>query len=161
MAHFAKIDSNNKVLEILVVPDDQQHRGQDFLAIDLQLGGTWIQTSYNTRGNKHILGGVPFRKNYAYIDGTYDPIRDAFIPPKPFASWILDEKTCLWDSPIPYPNDKKKYVWNECIVNWTPYPENPNKIPVGWNISTCEWVFMPQDGNKYKWNIISGSWDIV
>lgn len=118
MAHFAQIDSNNKVICVLVVDNSQEHRGQDFLANDLALGGTWIQTSYNTRAGVHILGGTPFRKNYAGIGYTYDPARDAFIPPKTSFSWVLNENTCLWEPPIPYPNDGNTYAWSEKIKNW-------------------------------------------
>ena len=85
----------------------------------------YLQTSYNTRGGIHYTNGVPsldqskaFRKNYAGIGYYYDEIRDAFIPPKPFPSSILNEETCLWDSPVPYPNDGKMYTWNEDILNW-------------------------------------------
>jgi hypothetical protein len=108
MAHFAEIDENNIVLRVLVVDNSQEHRGQEFLANDLGLGGTWIQTSYN--GN--------IRKNYAGIGYTYDEQRDAFIPPQPYPSWILNENTCLWESPIPYPQDEKLYVWEEEQQNW-------------------------------------------
>ena len=94
------------------------HRGHDFLATDLGLGGTWIQTSYNTRGGVHSSGGTPLRKNYAGIGYTYDSGRDAFIPPKPFASWVLDEGTCLWNAPVPYPTDGKMYNWNEATTSW-------------------------------------------
>jgi len=112
MAHFAEVDSNNVVLRVLVVGDDQEHRGQEFLANDLGLGGTWLKTSYNTQGGVHTLGGTPFRKNYAGIGYTYDAGRDAFIPPKPFNSWTLDEETCLWNAPVAYPNDGGMYTWN-------------------------------------------------
>lgn len=98
MAHFAEIDDTNTVTRVLVVPDDQEHRGHDYLAVDLGLGGTWLQTSYNTFGGVHLLGGTPFRKNYAGIDYTYDPARDAFIPPKPDGDeWTLNAETCLWE----------------------------------------------------------------
>ena len=117
-AHFAQINSDNIVTQVLVVSDNDQHRGHDFLANDLGLGGTWIQTSYNTRGGVHSNGGTPFRKNYAGIGYTYDSGRDAFIPPKPFASWILNEDTCLWDAPTPYPTDSKIYTWNEVTTSW-------------------------------------------
>lgn len=100
MAHFAEIDENNIVLRVCVVPDEQQHRGHDFMAVDLNLGGTWLQTSYNTIGGVHINGGTPLRKNYAGIGFTYDPDRDAFIPPKPDGDFTLNEETCLWE-----PND--------------------------------------------------------
>lgn len=87
MAHFAQIDENNIVLQVLVIPDFQEHRGQEYLANDLNLGGIWKQTSYNNR----------IRKNYAGIGFTYDEIRDAFIPPKPGDNYILNEDTCLWE----------------------------------------------------------------
>ena len=118
MAYFAEIDNTNTVTRVLAVPDAQQERGQDFLAIDLALGGTWIQTSYNTRGGVHTLGGTPLRKNYAGIGYTYDATRDAFIPPKPFASWLLNEDTCLWDAPTPYPSDGGMYRWDEDTLAW-------------------------------------------
>lgn len=98
MAHFAHID-NGIVTEVLVIPNDQEHRGQEFLANDLGLGGTWIQTSYNTHGGQHSKGGTPLRKNYAGIGYTYDPSRDAFIPPQPDPTWTLNEDTCLWEAP--------------------------------------------------------------
>ena len=118
MAHFAEVDSNNVVVRVLVVGDDQEHRGQDFLANDLGLGGTWLKTSYNTQGGVHTLGGTPFRKNYAGIGYTYDSTRDAFIPAKPFASWNLNEDTCLWEAPVAYPADGGMYTWNEEDQSW-------------------------------------------
>ena len=97
MAHFAEIDADNKVVRVLVVANQLEDRGAEFLSNDLGLGGTWLKTSYNTRGGNHILGGVPYRKNYAGIGYTYDFGRDAFIPPKPAGNdWTLDEDTCLW-----------------------------------------------------------------
>ena len=119
MAHFAQIDENNVVVQVLVVPDAQEDRGQEFLANDLNLGGTWKKTSYNTTGGVHANGGTPYRKNYAGIGYTYDAARDAFIPPKPFASWTLNEATCLWEAPVAYPNDGKIYQWSEEDLNWT------------------------------------------
>jgi hypothetical protein len=80
--------------------------------------GEWIQTSYNTVGGEHKLGGTPLRKNYAGIGFTYDRVKDAFIPPKPFASWVLNEDTCLWDAPVVMPDDGKIYVWDEATTNW-------------------------------------------
>ena len=117
MAYFARIE-NGVVISVLAVPDAEQDRGQDFLAIDLGLGGTWKQTSYNTRGGVHTNGGTPIRKNYAGIGYTYDAERDAFIPPKPFESWVLNEDTCLWDSPTPYPTDGGIYRWDEDTQCW-------------------------------------------
>ena len=106
MAHFAEIDANNVVVRVLVVSDTQQARGQDFLAKDLGLGGTWIQTSYNSRGGKRYdsttneyVSNEHLRYNYASPGFTYDPVRDAFIPPKPHPDATLDEATCLWVIP--------------------------------------------------------------
>ena len=118
MAHFASINSDNIVTQVLVVSDNDAPRGHDFLSKDLGLGGTWIQTSYNTRGGEHSNGGTPLRKNYAGIGYTYDSGRDAFIPPKPYASWVLDEGTCLWNAPVAYPTDNKMYRWDEDTTNW-------------------------------------------
>jgi len=118
MAHFAEIDENNIVLRVLVIEDNQEHRGQEFLANDLGLGGTWLQTSYNTQGGIHLNGGTPFRKNYASAGFTYNSELDAFIPPKPFNSWLLNEDTCIWQAPNSYPEDGKFYVWDEIVVNW-------------------------------------------
>jgi hypothetical protein len=99
MAHFAEIDETFTVVRVLVVPDSEQERGQEFLANDLKLGGTWIQTSYNTFAGQHSLGGTPLRKNYAGVGYTYDPVRDAFIPPKPGDEYTLNEDTCQWELP--------------------------------------------------------------
>lgn len=122
MAHFAQIDENNIVTQVLVVGDDQEHRGQEFLADDLGLGGTWIKTSYNTHGGVHSNGGTPLRKNYAGIGYTYDAGRDAFIPPKPYNSWVLNEDTCLWDAPTPMPTEGGPYMWVEDDLNWQAIP---------------------------------------
>jgi len=122
MGHFAEINSENIVVRVLVVPGEQDHRGNDFLSIDLGLGGTWIQTSYNTRCGVHTLGGTPLRKNYASFGYFYDITKDAFIPPKPFISWLLDENTCCWHSPVPHPRDGKQYYWNEETTSWIEIP---------------------------------------
>ena len=119
MAHFAEIDGDNIVTRVLVVNDADASDGQNFLANTLGLGGTWKQTSYNTSGGVHSTGGTPFRKNYAGIGYTYDSGRDAFIPPKPYASWLLNEDTCLWDAPTPMPVEEGKiFKWVEEDLNW-------------------------------------------
>lgn len=119
MAHFAEIDNSNIVTRVLVVGDDQEDRGQEFLADDLGLGGTWKKTSYNTQGGVHTLGGTPFRKNYAGIGYAFDATLDAFIPPKPFASWTLNETTCNWNAPVAMPVEEGKfYIWNEETLSW-------------------------------------------
>lgn len=160
MAHFAEIDSNNIVIRVIVIPNDQEHRSQEYIANDLGLGGTWIQTSYNTRDGEHIKGGTPLRKNYAGVGFTYDATRDAFIPKKNYPSWILNEERCKWLPPTPHPADGKKYVWNESIVGWTAYPENPTG-PYAWSEITYSWIFKPQDGQQYKWNKQTYTWDTV
>lgn len=111
MAHYAKVE-NNIVTQVVVVGEDYVEQ----LKIDHP--GEWIQTSYNTFGGVHALGGVPLRKNYAGIGYTYDRARDAFIPQKDYASWVLNEDTCQWEPPIPYPSDGLPYVWNELTRNW-------------------------------------------
>jgi hypothetical protein len=118
MAHFAQLDQNNIVVQV-IVGVDEPHDGE---AIYAQTTGTvWKKTSYNTVGGVHLLGGTPFRKNYAGIGFTYDSDRDAFIPPKPFPSWVLDEQTCQWNAPIPMPTDEKFYVWVEQARQWIEY----------------------------------------
>ena len=119
MAHFAKIDSNNIVTQVIVIDNQHESRGVEYIKENLNLHGTWIQTSYNTIGGKHIKGGIPLRKNYAHIGSYYDTEKNAFIPPKIFQSWILDEQTCNWTAPIPYPKDTgKNYKWDESVINW-------------------------------------------
>jgi hypothetical protein len=126
MASFAKIGLNSKVIEVLSVHNnelkdsngvEQEVNGIDFLT---KLTGypVWKQTSYNTHGGIHSAGGTPLRKNHAGIGYTYDEDRDAFIAPKPFNSWILNENTCRWESPIPYPQDDNSYKWNEQTLSW-------------------------------------------
>lgn len=116
MAHFAELDANNVVVRVIVVPDTVESVGEQYCH-DL-LGGTWKQTSYNTRGNEHILGGTPFRKNYAGNGYTYDELIDGFIPPQPYPSWLLNETTCLWEPPVPYPTDGNRYRWDETNLEW-------------------------------------------
>jgi hypothetical protein len=116
MAHWAELDQNNIVTRVLVGSNEDPDEGYQWL-ID-NLGGTWVKTSYNTQGGVHSLGGTPLRKNYAGIGYSYDATRDAFIPPKPFNSWILNEETCLWDAPTPYPTDGNFYRWVEEDLNW-------------------------------------------
>lgn len=110
MSHFAKVE-NGIVTNVLVVEQD---------VLDTGLFGTgWVQTSYNTQGNVHRLGGTPLRKNYAGIGYSYDTVRDAFILPKPFPSWNLIEETCLWEPPMPMPVvEGKVYTWDEITTSW-------------------------------------------
>lgn len=111
MAHYAKIE-NGIVTQVIVAE-------QDF--IDSGVAGdpsTWIQTSYNTQAGIHTLDGTPLRKNYAGIGYSYDTERDAFVPPKTHPAWVLDEFTCHWVAPIPYPTDGKSYGWDDKVNNW-------------------------------------------
>ena len=117
MAHFAEVDENNIVLRVLVVDDLHESNGQEFLANTLGLGGTWIKTSYNTIGGVHTNGGTPLRKNYAGIGYSYDSSRDAFISPKPYPSWLLNETSCLWEAPVARPTEGL-YTWNEETTSW-------------------------------------------
>jgi len=126
MASFAKIGLNNKVIEVLSVHNnelkdsngiEQEVNGIDFLT-KLTGWSIWKQTSYNTIGGVHKLGGTPLRKNHAAIGYTYDEDRDAFIPKKPYDSWILNEDTCIWEAPVAYPDDDNNYNWNEENQQW-------------------------------------------
>jgi hypothetical protein len=125
MAHFAELNIFKKVLRVLTLDnkDTQDKNGNEVESIGAKylydsFGGTWVRTSYNTLSGVHKLGGTPFRKNYAGTEYTYDDTRDAFIPPKPYASWTLNEDTCQWNSPTPYPDDGQEYEWNEAEASW-------------------------------------------
>ena len=133
MAHFAHI--TNGIVDQVIVID----------AETLQLGhwgnpSEWVQTSYNTYAGVHTQGGTPLRKNYAGIGFTYDSTRDAFIPPQPYASWVLNEDTCQWGAPTAMPTDGKVYVWRESTTSWVEQPAYPT------------------DGKTYTWNLESGAW---
>ena len=126
MAHFAKIGLNNKVMSVHSVHNnelldadgvEQENIGIEFLT-NLHGWAIWKQTSYNTIGGVHKLGGTPLRKNHAAIGYTYNEDKDAFIAPKPYSSWTLNDTTCLWEAPVAYPDDENIYTWNEDIVNW-------------------------------------------
>ena len=128
MAHFAKLGLNSKVISVVVVADEdcQNGDGLEDETVGIQflerLFGwpLWKRTSYNTVENVHLLGGTPFRKNYAGIGCTYDEDRDAFIPPCKFASWILNEDKCVHEAPVPFPVDGKNYTWDEENTQWIP-----------------------------------------
>lgn len=122
MAHYAQLDSNNVVVQVIVGPDEDNKDCE--LMYQMETGKKWKRTSYNTRGGTHLEGKTPFRKNFAGIGYTYDEQRDAFIPPKPYPSWVLIEDTCTWSSPVPAPEDfevgTNEYVWNESTQSWDP-----------------------------------------
>jgi len=121
MAHFAKLGTSNVVETVVVVHNDvatTEQAGVDFLNNLHKTNDTWKQTSYNTFGGVHKLGGTPFRKNYAGIGHFYDETRDAFITKSPFNSWILNEDTCQYEAPVAHPDDGKDYKWNEETTSW-------------------------------------------
>lgn len=134
MAHFAKLDENNVVIFVTVGRDEDNGKEAELTA---RTGDVYKQTSYNTRGGVHYQSdGTPsadqskaFRKNYAGLGYTYDAGRDAFIPQRPYPSWVLNEDTCLWDSPVPYPTDvgtpenPKRYSWDEATTSWVEMQE--------------------------------------
>jgi len=161
MAHFAKLDENNIVTEIVVVNNDvllrtdgteSEYKGKVFLN-GLFGNATWVQTSFN--GN--------FRKQYAGIDYTYDETNDVFISPQLFNSWTLDENFD-WQPPTPYPNDGKSYNWNEETLSWDLFtPEQPFNSWT-WNEPTWEWQAptpMPTDDNLYNWNESTETWEQI
>ena len=126
MAHFAKLDENNVVITVHALDNhvtsnsenvEDENIGIEYLT-KIHKYSNWKQTSYNTFAGEHLLGGTPFRKNYAGIGYTYDAGRDAFISPKPFNSWTLNEDTCRWEAPVAYPDDGKDYKWNETTKSW-------------------------------------------
>jgi hypothetical protein len=128
MAHFAKLGIGNTVERVEVVSNDiatTEQAGLEFLQNLYKDRAVWKQTSYNTRGGEHLLDGTPFRKNYAGVGWKYDQTRDAFIPPKPFNSWVLNETTCRWDPPVARPeltqeqiDNNNYYRWNEENQTW-------------------------------------------
>ena len=121
MAHFAKLGVGNIVERVAVVSNDvatTEQAGEKFLQNLHGSRDVCKQTSYNTKAGVHLLGGTPFRKNYAGDGYTYDQTRDAFIPPKPFNSWILNEDTCQWEAPVVKPDDGQIYNWNETNQTW-------------------------------------------
>ena len=175
MGHFALLNSENIVTFVTVSRDEDDNRE---LEISQQTGDKYRRTSYNTRGGVHYKSdnNTPsedqtkaFRKNYAGLGYSYDEQRDAFIPPKPYPSWILDEFSCLWDSPIPYPDITNvplpyqiynRYFWNEDIVNWLlqkPF-ESWELIEDSYYISPTPY---PTDGNNYYWNEETLNWELI
>jgi hypothetical protein len=121
MAHYAQLDKDNVVVSVFVGRDEDDFVDDvtDWEEYYAPEGFTIKRTSYNTYGGVHSGGGEPFRMNYAGIGFTYDEDRDAFIPPKPYESWVLDEATCLWVAPLPYPEDGADYTWDEETQEWT------------------------------------------
>ena len=135
MAHYAKINENNIVTKVLVIDEETVNSGK------FGNPANWIQTSYNTVEGQHKLGGTPLRKNFAGVGMIYDKDRDAFIPPQPYPSWILDENTCYWEAPLPYPDKVGEspwdayegqndpiYEWDEATTSWKESGDIPAKL---------------------------------
>ena len=118
MAHYAFLNMQNIVTEVIVGKEETDGPTNWEIHYGNFREQVCKRTSYNTSGGVHKNGGIPFRKNYAGIGYSYDETRDAFIPPKPFDSWILNETTCLWEAPVEYPSDGQKYLWNEELGTW-------------------------------------------
>lgn len=123
MTYWAKVDENNLVIRVTEVLVNDSDKGHKWLVDNFK--GTWLETSYNTYGGTHYTNGEPsddqskaLRFNYAGVGYTYDPARDAFIPPSPYQSWVLNEATCLWEPPIDMPSDDMPYIWDEDTVSW-------------------------------------------
>jgi len=117
MAHYAELNHENIVIQVIPGWDETVKSGMEQLLL-LETGNIWKRTSYNTVGGVHLNGKTPFRKNFAAVGYTYDPQRDAFIPPQPFPSWTLNENTCLWDAPVAMPTDGQIYGWDEASLSW-------------------------------------------
>jgi hypothetical protein len=129
MAHFAKLDENNIVIFVTVGAEADDGKEDELFQ---RTGDVYRQTSYNTRGGVYYTPNTnepdpdqskAYRKNYAGLGYAYDATRDAFIPPQPFPSWVLDESSCLWEAPVPYPTDGKRYSWDEDTTSWMEIPE--------------------------------------
>jgi len=122
MAHYALLDENNIVVQVITGKDEGETNWEEYYSN--HTGKTCKRTSYNSRGGEHSMPDCEcFRKNYAGIDYYYDESKDAFIPPKPYNSWVLNENTCTWDSPTPMPTDSV-YYWDENILNWVSYDDD-------------------------------------
>ena len=159
MAHWAEVNKNNIVTRVTVGNNNESDEGYQWLVDNL--GGTWLKTSYNTYGNSHSMGGAPFRGNYAGIGFKYREDLDAFIPPKPYDSWVLNEDTCLWEAPLVYPGGQ--YSWSEEETTWVPAPQPyPSWV---WNDEFNQWESPtprpnPSGSEVYAWDEESASWII-
>lgn len=153
MAHFAKLNSNNEVVAVNVVNNDvatDETTGINFLKNLYGSDTVWKQTSYNTFEGQHLLGGTPLRKNYAGIGYTYDSGRDAFIPPQPYSSWIIDEVKCIYVAPVTYPTIKK----------YTDENGNEYKYLIDWDEDNLRWdaTDTSSGDNHYYWDASGLSW---
>ena len=147
MSHWAEVDSENKVVRVLVGDNNDPNGDEGYKWLVDNLGGTWVKTSYNARG-----GG--FRMNFAGPEYFWDEANDRFIPPTPFTSWILNEETALWEAPVAHPQDGNYYVWDEETLSWKiTYSQEDVDLPV--------LPPYPSDGNVYNWNQETSSWALI
>ena len=155
MAHFAKLGINSKVIGVEVVADadcknadnnEDEQVGIQFLE-NIHGWPLWKQTSYNTQANVHSLSGTPFRKNYAGMGYTYDEDRDAFIPPKPYASWVVNETTCVYEAPVAYPSV-------------TTYGDPAKPYEISWDETNTRWICKDSEDpiNNFRWDVSSSAW---
>jgi hypothetical protein len=148
MAHFAEIDEDNTVINIIKVADEHEERGSEFLSVDCGLGGRWIQTSINTIAGTHVNGKTPLRVNYAIIGGTYDEEKDAFIGPRPTInpeSYILNEQTLIWEPNVPKPTEIPER-FDPTITRWS-----WNVITLKWDIVCRNTVYVLNPTNPTEW----------
>lgn len=148
MAHYAFIDENNLVTEVIVASEPTENYNPETDIITPN-GERVLKTSYNTYGGIHILGGDPFRKNYAGVGFSYDPELDAFIPPKPYPSWVLDQETCFWNPPSQPPQGRVPHTWHEDTISW---------VPVKAVQDLLEQYPYPEDGVKYSFDYEANEW---
>lgn len=177
MAHFAKLGINSKVIGVEVVADadcknadnnEDEQVGIQFLE-NIHGWPLWKQTSYNTQANVHALGGTPFRKNYAGIGHTYDEDRDAFIPPKPYASWVVNETTCIYEAPVAYPSiTTYNTTWTQANIDANQAPDGTsagdarNNVPyeISWDETNLRWICKDSSDpvNNFRWDASASAW---
>ena len=176
MAHFAKLGINSKVIGVEVVADadcknadniEDETVGIQFLE-NIHGWPLWKKTSYNTQANVHSLGGTPFRKNYAGIGYTYDEDRDAFIPPKPYASWVVNETTCIWEAPVAYPSvTTYNTTWTQADIDANKAPEGTSagdarvaNYEISWDETNTRWICkdLSDPVNNFRWDASASAW---
>jgi len=176
MAHFAKLGINSKVIGVEVVADadcknadnnEDESVGIQFLE-NIHGWPLWKKTSYNTIANEHSLGGTPFRKNYAGIGYTYDEDRDAFIPPKPYASWVVNETTCVWEAPVAYPSvTTYNTTWTQANIDANQAPDGTSagdarvaNYEIAWDETNTRWICkdVSDPVNNFRWDASASAW---
>lgn len=165
MAHFAEIDENNIVTRVIVTDNDHPDGDEGHSEITRELGGRWLKTSYtsisgrkrNPNTGEFIDGAEHFRYNYAGVGFTYDEELDAFIPPKQFDSWVLDEAKCIWMPPTPMPENRGPFMWDEESLSWIRPPMYSSWIEDEDGVLMPP-TSMPNNGNIYVWDFSINGW---